>query len=324
VTNVPDPQIGWYPFALGAGLRLLGGWKPDVVFASAPPFTALMIGRRLARQAGVPWIAEYRDRFLEDPYSHRSWFARRRDAWLENHWLRGVAGLVTVSEPWAEEYRARLGLPVATVFNGFDPDDFPAEYPRRATDPAVLRIVYTGVLYTDRRDPSPLFAALARMPERDAVRVEFYGADPASLRAMAERHGVVDHVGINGRVPYVESIDVQMNADVLLLLQWNDPLERGNVPGKLFEYLGARRPVLGLGVEDGVPARILRERDAGVVVNDPAAIARHLRAWIAEKRDKGCIPLLPMAARDGLARDEQYAATERMMREAIERARGNP
>ncbi|MBM3585036.1 MAG: glycosyltransferase family 4 protein [Alphaproteobacteria bacterium] len=55
------------------------------------------------------------------------------------------------------------------------------------------------------------------MPGRDAVRVEFYGADPASLRAMAERHGVADRVGINGRIPYAESIDVQMNADVLLL-----------------------------------------------------------------------------------------------------------
>lgn len=318
-TCVPDESIGWYPSAVAAGKRMTGAWRPDIVFASAPPFTTLLIGRRLARHLGVPWVAEYRDRFLEDPYSRRGAFVRCRDKWLEDRWLRGVAGIVTVSEPWAADYRARLGVPVATVLNGFDPDDFPAEYPRKPGDPAVLRIVYTGILYPERRDPSPLFAAMARLPEPGAVRAEFYGAAPAALSAMAARHGVTDRVAIHGRVPYRESIDLQMNADVLLLLQWNDPRERGNVPGKLFEYLGARRPVLGIGVEDGVPARVLAERGAGIVLNDPDAIAARLQAWIAEKRAKGAIPLLPMVAREGQARDEQYAITERLLEDVVAR-----
>ncbi|MEX2648508.1 MAG: glycosyltransferase [Alphaproteobacteria bacterium] len=317
-TSVPDPRIGWYPFAVRAGRRMLADWRPEIVFASAPPFTGLLIGRRLARLHGVPWVAEYRDRFVEDPYSRRSWLARLRDTTVENWWLRGVAGIVTVSEPWAEDYRARLGVPVVTVYNGFDPEEFPADYPRRASDPATLGIVYTGILYPERRDPSPLFAALGLLGEdRARVRVDFYGADTTVLNAMAARHGVLDRVGLHARVPYRDSIDLQMNADVLLLLQWNDPKERGNVPGKLFEYLGARRPVLGIGFEDGVPARLLKERGAGIVLNDPARIADRLGGWIEQKRALGAIPLLPLEARRGFAREDQYALTERFL---VERA----
>ena len=80
---------------------------------------------------------------------------------------------------------------------------------------------------------------------------------------------------------------MQCEADVLLLLQWNSPSEAGNIPGKLFEYLGARRPILVLGYDNGEMARIVRDRKAGFVSNDPAEIAKQLAAWAAEKRQTG-------------------------------------
>lgn len=311
LSNLPDGQIGWLPSAVRAGRRMLDGWTPDVVFASAPPFTGLLIGRSLARRHGIPWVVEYRDRHFEDPYALPSDLRHRLDQWMEDRWMSGVSGIVTVSEPWAEDYVRRYGLPVETVYNGFDPDEFPVDYPRRPGDPHVLRIVYTGILYPDRRDPSPLFAAIRSLGEEaTSIRVEFYGANKSVLREMVERHGVVERVDIFDRIPYRESLDVQMNADILLLLQWNDPRERGNVPGKVFEYVAARRPVLGIGFEDGVPARILRERGIGIVLNDPPAIAAVLRRWIAEKRAQGQIPLTPLAAREGLSRPDQYRRLE--------------
>jgi len=66
---------------------------------------------------------------------------------------------------------------------------------------------------------------------------------------------------------------------------------------------------------DGVPARILRERGAGVVVNEPEAIAVQLAAWLAEKNEKGVLPLLPETVRDGLSRSDQYAKVEAFLQE---------
>lgn len=318
VTNFPDSQVTWRFTAVRGAVRALDGWRPDIIFASAPPFTSLMVGRRLSRLFSTRWVAEYRDRYAESNYRNLSSLRRAADRKFEDWLLHGVSGIVTVSEPWADDYRARYRLPVACIYNGFDPVQFPAEFPRRTNEPDVLRIVYTGILYTGRRDPSPLFEAIARMGDAGKqVRVAFYGADNAVLHAMAERHGILDEVELNGNVPYGESVAAQMNADILLLLQWNDPSEAGNLPGKLFEYIGARRPVLGIGYEQGIAARILRERDVGVVLNDSDAIAERLAGWLETKRREGSIPLLPEAARHGLSRPEQYEKLEKFLSERV-------
>ncbi len=325
IVGLPDPMVGWLPHGLRGGHSVLRGWSPDVVLGSAPPFTSILIARSLARRAGAPLVVEYRDRYFEDPYhdfSGLQMVRKKIDRRLENWWMEPARGIVTVSEPWAKDYAARFGLPVTVVYNGFDPDDFPLREERSFAPPDMLRIVYTGVLYTDRRDPSPLFAAIKLMGEAGkSIRVDFYGADPVVLRRMASAHGVLDRITANDRVSYSDSIDLQMNADVLLLLQWNDPREVGNVPGKVFEYVAARRPVLGLGPVDGVPARILSERSAGVVVNDPEEIAGQLARWQSEKREKGTLPLLPAAVRDGLSRSDQYAKVEAFLKTVAEEAR---
>ena len=134
---------------------------------------------------------------------------------------------------------------------------------------------------------------------------------------MAARFQVDHLVQVHARVSFRESLALQLSADVLLFMQWNDPSERGNVPGKLFEYFAALRPMLGLGVESGVSAGIIRERSAGLFSNDPAAIARQIEAWYQEKQRHGYLPPLPESAREGFTRDEQYAALTKYMMETI-------
>lgn len=314
-TNIPDGMIGWLPHALRAGRRATDGWRPDVVFASAPPFTTLIAGRLIARRVGAPLVIEYRDRWLEDPYGYTPPFRRWIDEKLENWCAAPARGIVTVSGPWQDDYRARWSKPVVVAYNGFDPDDL-AGFDDIAPDiGATLNILYTGILYPDRRDPAPLFRALAAMPEaRDRIRVDFYGANVEQLQAEIAAYGLEGIVAVHPGVPFRESLRLQRRADVLLLLQWNNVLERGNVPGKVFEYLAARRPVLGIGYEDGVPARLLRERAAGRVINDPAAIAAYLRELLAEKARTGALPLLPDSVSAGLSRPEQYAEIAALFR----------
>jgi glycosyltransferase involved in cell wall biosynthesis len=318
--NIPDSRIGWTPHALRAAGRVLTGWKPDLIYASAPPHTVFVVAERLSRRLGVPWIAEYRDRWSEDPYDDPplpSWRGRI-DRWLEDRLLRNAAGIVTVSEPWAVDYRARWGKRVCVAYNGYDAADFAALGAPAPSRGAELDIVYTGILYPNRRDPSPLLAALASMgAEAESIRVHFYGADPALLHPSIERYGVGRLVQVHGRVGYGQSLRLQAQADVLLLLQWNDPRERGNCPGKLFEYLAARRPILVLGYPQGVPATLIGERHAGVVANEPAEIAAALRRWLREKKTRGVIDTLPASTAAGLSRGEQYARLEKFMMDTV-------
>ena len=312
--NWPDARAGWLPYAWGAGRKLLRTWRPDLVYASSPPPSCLLIGKLLAARCGIPWIAELRDRWSDDPYYARSAWRQAMEVWLERRIVGSAGAIVTVSEPWAERYADAYGKPTLVVRNGFEPDDYAGRESTGAIHSPCLEIVYTGGMYPGRRDPMPLLQALASSPElRTAVRVHFYGTDPEHVLPLAARTGVRDQVVIHRHVPRTEAAAVQQQADVLLLMQWNDSREQGNLPGKLFEYLGARRPILGLGLEDGVPARIIRERSAGRFTNDPAQIAAQLAAWLDTKRRLGHLPPLPPAAAAGFTRAEQFVRLESLL-----------
>lgn len=318
-TNIPDGMIGWLLPALGAARKATRDWTPDVVFASAPPFTTLIAGRMIARRVGAPLVIEYRDRWIEDRYSDvpkaRLWLDQKIEEWC----ARPARAVVTVSDPWAEDYRARWDKPVTVAYNGFDPDDVA---PLDSVPPAAsekLTILYTGIIYPERRDPTPLLDALSLMgDDRDDIEIKFYGSNVDQLAgAVAAKHQQ-DIVTLSPGIPFREALTLQRQADVLLLLQWNNPLEAGNVPGKLFEYIAARRPVLGIGYEDGVPARLLREREAGRVLNDPQAIAAYLAELLDQKRRDGEIALLPEEVKAGLSRPEQYSEIVKLMNAVCE------
>lgn len=304
----PDFAMGWIPRALAAGRGLAANWSPDLVYASGPPFSTLVIGWRLAQHLRVPLISEFRDRWSDDPYYPPSRLRASLDRWLETRIVRASSGLVTVSEPWAAQYRARFNKPVHVLYNGYDP----ASVDPARTDPVAggpLRLVYTGQIYPGRRDPSLLFAGLARLRDaREDVRVAFYGTAPAHVWPLADRYGVRDCVEVHPPVLQPEAVRRQLEADVLLLMQWQDPREQGNVPGKLFEYLGARRPILLIGLDGGVPHSFIRARGAGAIARDPDQVADLLRGWLAEKHQHGRVPRLPASVADGLSHAEQFAA----------------
>jgi hypothetical protein len=317
VTNIPDNRIGWLPAANVACRRMCRDWRPDLIFASGPPFTAFLAARHISERVRVPWVAELRDRWADDPYDDSPRWRHALDERLERRILKTARGLVTVTEPWAEFYRHKYESRVVTIYNGFDPRDFA----RPELDPAPpenphLVIGYTGGIYPGRRDPTPLFQALRLLGEAgEDIRVVFCGTNPAHVYPLADRASVRHLVEVRPPVPHRQSLEFQRQADVLLLMQWNDPREQGNCPGKFFEYLGSLRPVLILGLEDGVPASIVRQRTAGFCLNDPGMIAAQLRAWLREKREFGRVRALPEVTREGLSRDVQFAQLEKFLTE---------
>lgn len=313
LTNFPDNRIGWLPAAYRGCIRLCREWVPDLIFASGPPFTAHAVARLASRRLGVPWIAELRDRWADDPYEELPTWRIKADQWLERRILQTARALVTVSEPWAEFYRRKYGKPLAMILNGYDPADFDFPLSENLTTPSQpLVIGYTGGIYTGKRDPTPLFQAIRQLGADGAgIRVIFCGTEPEHVWPVAERAGVKYQVEVLPPVSYQQSLEFQRRSDVLLLMQWNDPREQGSCPGKLFEYIASLRPVLVLGLENGVPATIVRERKAGICANDPAEIATQLRAWLADKRELGRIPSLPPATRDGFSRTIQFERLER-------------
>ena len=97
------------------------------------------------------------------------------------------------------------------------------------------------------------------------VEVRFYGPEEGWLDKEAEEYGLSAMVKQYGMVPRQVAQEKQRESQLLLLLDWDDPQERGIYSGKVFEYLAARRPILATGgSEDNAVNRLLIETKAGV------------------------------------------------------------
>lgn len=317
--HLPDAQIGWLPYAYRAACRCVDRWRPDVIFASAMPITSLLVARRVGDRYGIPWIAELRDLWVDNTgYAHPSWRRRIERRW-QRRTLKSASGIVTVSDTWADRLNRQFARPTAGVMNGFDPVDYPhddtadSREAKEATS-GPLRIIYTGMLYPQHQDPDPLFAAIQGLgPLRKDVRVDFYGRYVATAEAVARKHGIGEEVHVHTAVPYREALAHQRRSDVSLLLLWNDESVRGIYTGKLFEYLGARRPILAVGPDHDEPARLIREREAGVVTRDPAEIAQCLRGWIEKKRAGMRLPDVSPERVADLSRERQTRRLEQFL-----------
>ena len=319
--HIPDMRTDWIRTAVPAGRRLVEEWRPDIIFASAPPFTGFIVAGRLSRGFNIPWVADFRDLWVDNPY-YGFWepgWRRPVDAMLERTMVRNAAALVTVSPIWADQLRRRHGKAAEVVYNGYAEEDFP-QPPIHEDQGEVLTIRYTGSIYQGFRDPSALFAAIGLLDDtlRKRVRVEFFGQMVNEVVALAAQHRVRDHVIVSSPVPYQRALKLQMEADILLLLQWSNKRDEGNLPGKIFEYFYARRPILLIGYKQGVAARLIRERGAGFVSNTPERIRDQLQTWIEDKRTGRLKRLDPSVSR-GLSRDDQFRNLENLFDQILKR-----
>lgn len=286
VTNFPDGQIGWYPGAVSAGERLLTKWRPDAIVSSALPGTAHLVARTLARRHHLPWIAEYRDPWTSAPGRSRRWPLGNLEERLERTVLRDACAIVTVSDAWADRYRRdRPGIPVAVIPNGFDAADYPETAPPSAP-PLVL--LYSGRLY-DRQDVTPLVKATQLLASAGVgpldVRIRFMGRYLGAVADAVRRAGGDPlYLEVLPAVPHRDALAAQRAAHALILVLARDS-DVGWRPAKLYEYLGARRPIMVLGGTPAHEARSIVQRlGAGVAVDDAQSVIAVVLGWLNDLR----------------------------------------
>jgi hypothetical protein len=201
--------------------------------------------------------------------------------------------MITVSEPLADQLRRSHGKIVTVLTNGFDQEDY--NRVQLLNRDRKIRIVYTGNIYRHKRDPSLLFKAVKDLLReeflhKNELRIDFYGRELSWAKQICYKMNMEEHVRFHGIVPYEESIKNQMGADILLLLEWTDKRATGVYTGKIFEYLGAKKPILAIGTIGGAIDQLLRETGAGRLVSDTDEAKGVLKAWITALKQKGVAP----------------------------------
>lgn len=282
--HIPDHQIGWYPDAVRQGTKVINAWMPDIILASATPYTSLLVAHSLASRFKLPWVAELRDLWTDNHYREFPEWRLRWERKLEKKILSSASGLVTVSEPLADILRQNYSCLTTVVYNGYDPEDYPAA---TTLTNQRLTIVYTGSLYEGKRDITPLFQALQTIPDvASKVHLKLFGYGHCHTVRMAEQYGLQGAVEDCGMVSYQESLQAQVDADMLLLVLVDDPRDKGVLTGKLFEYLGTGKPIICTGSHDGEAARLIASSDFGFVANTRQELSELLMQYLSYRADK--------------------------------------
>lgn len=222
----------------------------DKVITSYGPWQTHIFGYYLKKLGCSPkWIADYRDSWSANPIRRRTNLHDKIVHKLEAYCLKHVNAITTVSDGLASDLRQKFPkLPIKVIYNGYEGAPELSQHAEQFN--ACIRIVHTGTIYPRCRDPSALFQALKNLQRPQAalrIEVQFYGDRTAGVADIASHHGVSSLISFKGHVSHLESLNAQKNADLLLLLSNSDKFGKGVLTAKIFEYLIAGVPVIGVG-----------------------------------------------------------------------------
>lgn len=277
---IPDNKRGWLPFARAAANREHRRAPFDAILSSAPPYSSHLLARDLGKAWGIPWWVDFRDDWLENPRHvyptrlHHAWHAA-----LERSVLQEAHHVTAINRVMAERLAHRGQREVEVIPQGFDPADFT---PSLVHQNERCTLTYTGVFY-DAQHPKPLLHNLASLP----INLRFIGLVPDDFWHEVDAHGVRDRVTVIGYVPHREAVREMQRADVLWMMVGHRPGAEQISTGKLYDYAGSGKPILGLVPPDGAAAEALRAYGASWVVDsrDGAGIrqclTRIVQAWSA-------------------------------------------
>lgn len=293
--SVPDPFVSWLPFGVAGGLAAIRRAGIRAIFSTSPIPTAHLIAAALKRRTGLPWIADFRDPWIEEgqhpaPGSIRHALESR----LERAVVRRADRIVATTPYLRADFLARYPSldpdKVRVIYNGYDEGDF-ASLPVPPREPR-FEILHAGLVTREYRDPTPLLEAVARLigtgvMSRAAVRVVFLGARgffaSRAGQELVGRLGLEDVLEVSPRIPNREALGRLRRASCLLILQASDDT-RSLIPAKAFECLRVERPILAL-TGDGATADLLKKMDRCAVI-EPSdseglqnALASLYRKW---------------------------------------------
>jgi glycosyltransferase involved in cell wall biosynthesis len=288
--SLPDQWWSWWLAAVPAGLRIIRKYRPAALWSTYPIATAHLVALTLHRLTGLPWVAEFRDPMTEENYpAHRP--TRRIYRWIEERTVRHASRVVFTVRAAREMYLARYPHLAPdrclVISNGYDEVDFsdlalentPAEPP--------LRLLHSGILYPEERDPGPFFRALARLKKEGRVSAKTLCVDlraagsEAYFQKLIRSLAIDDLVHLLPAIPYRDSLRECARAAALLVFQGASC--NSQIPAKAYEYLRLRKPILGVVAPEGETAAVLTECGGSTLVDlhDEDAIYRGIPAFLA-------------------------------------------
>lgn len=278
---IPDPRVTWVRPSVRFLKKYLKDHPVDAIVTNGPPMSMHLIGLKLSRETGLPWLADFRDAWTKIFYYKHlglcKW-ADRKHHRLEKEVLDNATRVVSVSPFEQRDFQTMTSNKVHLITNGFDEADYAAPF---AGDEH-FNITLTGLFSSDG-NPVTLWEVLAEKCATDeefrrSLRIRLVGKTDKEVLDSIVNAGLGENLKYLGYQSHEIAVKEQRNASFLLLCLRKEPEYAAALPGKLFEYLASRRPILGIGQTDGAMAKIVTETASGVVYDWDEA--KKIKAWV--------------------------------------------
>ncbi|GER59238.1 glycosyltransferase family 4 protein [Patiriisocius marinus] len=287
---IPDARVAWVKPSVTYLENYLKDNPQDAIITTGPPHSLHLIGQKLQKTIGVKWIADFRDPWTTIHY-HKSLqllkISANKHKRLEREVLNSADHIIVTSPTTKREFKQITTKPISVITNGFEPDNI-----KQQILSSKFTLAHIGSLLTER-NPINLWRVLAEMCQEDKcfatdLQLIFAGAISEEVVNSIKEYGLSTRAVYKGYVSHTEAKIFQRTSQVLLLLEIDSPETKAIIPGKLFEYLQANRPIVALGPKGSDINNILKTTNTGVFIssneeeNIKAIITKHYKAYKAD------------------------------------------
>jgi len=286
---IPDPRRFWIKPSVRFLTDYIRNNQVDALITTGPPHSMHMIGLGLKKKIpSLRWLADFRDPWTNiDFYKdlNLSGFADRIHHQMEKEVLQTADQVVVVSNGMKMEYELLNPRKIDVVTNGYDESDEQIAAIQLDTK---FSISHIGTLNA-ARNPRTVWTVLGELCQENSnfksdLQIQLVGKVDFSVLEAIREVGLEQHLVKIDYLTHSEAIKKQQSSQVLLLLINNSGNAKGILTGKFYEYLAAKRPILGVGPTDGDAAEVLQDTGGGVMVDfdDDIATKKYLLGFYSQ------------------------------------------
>lgn len=284
-----DPFSGWIIPAFLKGRKIIKKNKIDIIIATGPPFSAMVVGYLLSLMTGAKLVLDYRDPWSNQDGKFCKIIGKTIARCLEKRVAKEASALVFCTKIMKDNFVCNFGkyikAPCYVISNGFHQRD---TIQQLSLEKDKKNMVYAGNFY-DQRKIGFLSKALMQLLEEGIITkenfcVHIFGKLNGEDRRIINEYGLQEIVKEQAQVPYEKIIRYLKAADLLLLI--SAPNVRYAIPLKFFDYLSVRKPILAVTAKGSAVADLMKDVDCGrlALINNEKSILNNLRSIILEEK----------------------------------------
>lgn len=269
---IPDTKIRWYKHAINdIKKRILVENDIDIIYSTSSPYTDHLIGLEIKKYTNKPWIADFRDPWVGNVFIANNYSKKRlkREAQMERAVIEKADKIIMVTDTITENYKKsypEYADKFITITNGFDS----ADKLDIAIDNEKFIINYSGIL-TEGQSPDTLIKALEKLCCEDEkfrknLKVNFTGLVIPQYEFMIRNSKINENIIINSYMTHEEVVKQMSKAAINFVILADRSESRGVFTGKIFDYILAERPVLGIMPSNGVASNLINNRELGLSI----------------------------------------------------------